>query len=72
MNISPEPRSQCDPMEKGALALFLLDFLLMRRFWHTMTKIEQYEQEKRKIAEKGLSHEEYEKAMRKLCRKYKV
>jgi hypothetical protein len=37
-----------------------------------MTKLEKYEREKRKIAEKGLSHEEYEKAMRKLCRKYKV
>ena len=37
-----------------------------------MTKLEKYEREKRKIVEKGLSHEEYEKVIRKLCRKYKV
>ena len=37
-----------------------------------MKKIKQYEQEKRKIFDKGLSNEEYEKAMKKLSQKYKV
>ena len=37
-----------------------------------MTKLEKYEQEKRKIFEKGLSHEEHQKAMKKLSDKYKI
>lgn len=37
-----------------------------------MSKWKQFEEEKRKLAERGLSAVEYEKAVRKLCRKYKI
>lgn len=37
-----------------------------------MTKWERFEEEKRKLAKKGLSAVEYEKAVRKLCQKYKL
>ena len=37
-----------------------------------MSQWKKFEEEKCKLAEKGLSVEEYEKAVRELCRKYKV
>lgn len=37
-----------------------------------MTKWERFEAEKRRLLEKGRSAAEYEKAVRELCRKYKV
>lgn len=37
-----------------------------------MTNWERFEQEKKKLAEKGLSSAEYQKAVQKLARKYKV
>lgn len=37
-----------------------------------MSKWNRFEEEKRKLAARGLSAVEYEKAVQKLCRKYKV
>lgn len=37
-----------------------------------MSKWIRFEEEKQKLAEKGLSATEYEKAVRELCRRYKI
>lgn len=37
-----------------------------------MTDYQKFEEEKRKLWEKGLSGAEYEKAVQKLCRKYNL
>lgn len=37
-----------------------------------MTDWQRFENEKRELAEKGLSSDEYQKAVQKLCQKYKI
>jgi hypothetical protein len=40
--------------------------------WRFMSKMKKFEEEKQKLAQKGLPYDVYEKAVQKLCRKYRV
>ena len=72
MNISPEPRSQCDPTNKGCIGSFYALFPINQGGSVMKTNdAKRYEVDKKSVVNRGMSYTEYEKAIKEMCAKGK-
>ena len=72
MNIRQSLEPERPNVIKGVLALFSLNPCKVKEVLFYMSEWKRFEEEKRKLAEKGLSSAEYQKAVQKLAKKYKI
>ena len=72
MNISPEPLEPERPDDLRVLWLFLCLSPCKVKEVLCMSEAKRYETEKKKVINNGMTHIEYEKAIKEMCKKRKL